>query len=63
MTTARTTENFDCISFKRAVQEKIYEEIKGMTHEEEIEYFRQRANQGALGNWWRKVQEQRETRS
>lgn len=31
-----TTKDFDCIAFKRAAQEKIYEQIKGMTPAEEI---------------------------
>ncbi len=41
-----TTKDFDCISFKRAAQEKIYEQIKGMTPAEEIAWFRQKV---ALG--------------
>lgn len=47
-----TTKDFDCIAFKRAAQEKIYEQIKGMTSAEEIAWFRQRVENGPLGEWW-----------
>lgn len=30
---------FDCIAFKQAAQLQIYEEIKGLSREEEIAYF------------------------
>ncbi|RJO66734.1 MAG: hypothetical protein C4523_11615 [Myxococcales bacterium] len=39
----RTRKSFDCIAFKRRAQERIYEEIKNMTHEEEIAYFKRLA--------------------
>jgi len=41
-----TTKDFDCIAFKRAAQEKIYEQIKGMTPAEEIAWFRQKVASG-----------------
>jgi hypothetical protein len=59
MTTKRKNKTFDCISYKHEVQSKIYEETRNMTPEEQIEYFRRRAEEGSLGSWWRKVQEQR----
>jgi hypothetical protein len=34
--------DFDCVEMKRRIQEQIYSETKGMTHEELLEYFRQR---------------------
>jgi hypothetical protein len=37
-----TGKPFDCVEMKRRIQEKIYEETKGTTHEELLEYFRQR---------------------
>ena len=46
---------FDCLEFKRHVQEEIYEEIKDLTHEEEIEYFRRTSEEGPLGEWWKSV--------
>jgi hypothetical protein len=49
-----TTKNFDCIAFKRAAQLAIYEEIKNMTREEQLAYFRNRAESGPLGDWWKK---------
>lgn len=62
MTTVPKTKFFDCLAYKRAVQEQIYEEIKHMTREQEIQYFRRRAEQGSLGSWWRKVKEQGKAR-
>jgi len=44
-----TTKDFDCIAFKRAAQEKIYEQIKGMTPSEEIAWFRQKVKSGPYG--------------
>jgi len=39
----------------RRVQAEIYEEIKDMTHEQEIAYFRRTANEGWIGEWWRSI--------
>lgn len=50
-----TEKKFDCIAFKRTAQLAIYEEIKGMTREEETAYFRSRAESGPLGGWWRNI--------
>jgi hypothetical protein len=47
---------FDCVGFKRKVQAEIYEEIKGLSPEEEIEYFRRRAADGPLGQWWKALE-------
>ena len=49
----RPTKRFDCIAFKRQAQAEIYEEIKGLSREEEIAYFRRRAATGPLGNFWK----------
>jgi hypothetical protein len=38
--------SFDCIEFKRESQRRIYEDTKKMTPEEEIEYFRKKAEEG-----------------
>ena len=49
----KTTEKtFDCIAFKRTAQMAIYEEIKSMSHDEELNYFRSHAEKGLLGEWW-----------
>ena len=55
MTTKQTTKAFDCIAYKREVQRRIYEETKHMTVDEQLEYFRRRAEGGSLGSWWQKV--------
>ena len=44
---------FDCIQIKRDAQTKIYENIKQMTPEEEIAYFRQSVDQSKFSKWWR----------
>jgi hypothetical protein len=49
----KTEKGFDCIEFKRRVQAEIYEEIKELSSVEEIEYFRRRAANGLLGEWWK----------
>jgi hypothetical protein len=56
MTTPTKTEKvFDCVEFKRHAQVKIYEQIRGMTHEQERAYFEKQAEQGPLGRWWNRV--------
>jgi len=47
---------FDCVGFKRQVQAEIYQEIKGLPAEEEIEYFRRWATKGPLGKWWKALE-------
>jgi hypothetical protein len=49
--------SFDCIELKRKAQEKIYRETKDMTADEKIVYFQKGANEGRLGDFWRKLQQ------
>ena len=46
---------FDCIAFKRRVQSKVYEETKHLTLEDQVTYFRKKANSGPLGKWWKRL--------
>jgi len=55
MKTNDAKKGFDCVAFKRQAQSRIYEQIKGLSPEEEIEYFRRAADEGPLGNWWKKL--------
>jgi hypothetical protein len=55
-----TERGFDCIGFKRKVQAEIYEEIKGLSPEAEIEYFRRRAATGPLAKWWKALERRSE---
>jgi hypothetical protein len=48
---------FDCIEFKRNVQAEIYEEIKGLPPEEEIEYFRRQVAAGPFGKLWKALED------
>ena len=50
-----TTKDFDCIRFKRAAQEKIYEQIKGMTPTEEIAWFQRKVKSGPYGELSRRL--------
>jgi hypothetical protein len=50
-----TTKDFDCIAFKRAAQEKIYEQIQGMTPAEEMAWFRRKVEIGPYGELWRHI--------
>jgi hypothetical protein len=52
MKTTEVKKGFDCVQFKRQAQARIYERIKGLSPEEEIEYFRKAADAGPLGEWW-----------
>jgi hypothetical protein len=57
----QTEKDFDCIEWKRHIQAEIYQEIKNMTHEEEIAYWRRKANEGWVGKWWRSIHAGSET--
>ena len=53
----KTIKGFDCVEFKRNAQRRIYEEIKDLSVAEQIAYFRRKAEEGPLGQWWRQVKE------
>lgn len=39
---------FDCLAIKERIQREIYDEIKDLTPEEEVEYFRKKAKSSPL---------------
>jgi len=47
--------SFDCLAYKQRVQSEIYQEIKDMSFEQEQGYFRRRAEEGPLGQWWKRI--------
>jgi hypothetical protein len=57
MIPTRTEKKFDCVEFKRQAQREIYEQIKDLSPEEQIRYYRERAAAGALGEWWRTIRD------
>ena len=46
---------FDCMAFKRRAQAKIYEEIKDLSADEELAYFRRRVEAGPFAKLWRSI--------
>ncbi len=42
---------FDCVEMKRRIQEQIYEETKGMDHEEFTAYMRKRIADGPFAEF------------
>jgi hypothetical protein len=48
---------FDSIEFKRRAQAEIFEQIRGMTHEQELSYWNEQAENGPLGEWWKRIKE------
>ena len=44
--------SFDCVAFKRNVQQEIYEEIKDLTVEQRIRYFNEAARNGPFAKFW-----------
>ena len=46
---------FDCVEMKNKIQAKIYEEIKGMTPQEEIEYRRKKLESGSMADIYRRL--------
>jgi hypothetical protein len=53
MTTKKAKKTFDCVAMKREIQRQISAEIAGMTHAEELEYYRREAGKGPFGWLWR----------
>lgn len=51
----KTAKQFDCVEMKRQAQARIYEEIKDMTSEQRIEYWRRGAEEGPMADWWKKL--------
>ena len=58
----KTKKAFDCIAVKHAIQSAIYDEIKGMSHEDEIAYFRRNAENGPLKEAYVRLRERSEAR-
>ena len=50
-----TSKPFDCIAYKRQAQEAIEAVIHGASTEEQIAYFRHRAESGRIGAWWHSI--------
>jgi hypothetical protein len=53
----KAEKDFDCVGFKRKVQAEIYEEIRGLSPEEEIEYFRRQVAAGPFGKLWKALED------
>lgn len=51
---------FDCVGMKHAIQEKIYEETRHMTWEQEREHFRKSIEAGPLSDMWKAIQARQE---
>ena len=47
---------FDCVEMKRNIQEQIYEETRGLSREQELEYFHKAAER-----FWQEIETIRET--
>lgn len=45
MSQKTTTERFDCVAMKRRIQERIYEETRGMTPDEFLAYIHKRVQE------------------
>jgi hypothetical protein len=51
----KQNKKFDCVEMKNKIQEKIYDEIKGMTLEEENEYRRKKIESGPMADLYKKL--------
>jgi hypothetical protein len=62
MSQAKVKKGFDALAFKEQAQARIIAETRGMSHAEEIEYFRRSAEEGPMGEWWKRVKRETEAR-
>jgi len=60
MTSKKIEKSFDCIEYKRRVQQEIYEKIKDMTPEQEIEFFRKAVETGPFASLVRALEARKE---
>ena len=52
---SKPKKTFDCVQMKRRAQERIYEETRNFTPEEEIEHFRRKA-----ADFWKRLEERKQ---
>lgn len=62
MNQMKVDKDFDCLEFKQQTQEKIAQDIKSLSPQEQIQYFRQKADSGFLALWWKNIKSQSELR-
>lgn len=54
-------EHFDCLAYKRRGQHEIYEHIKHLSPQEEVNWFREQVQAGPLAEWWQSLSSSPET--
>ncbi len=59
----KTDKKFDALAFKRDAQSRIYEEIKNLSPEEQIAYFRHRVEAGPFSKLWQSLAPPRPSKS
>jgi hypothetical protein len=59
MSPTKTKKQFDCLAFKQKVQERIYEDTKLLSEDDQIRYFDREAQAGPLGRWWNSIRSPR----
>lgn len=57
MTSTTIKKTFDVLELKDNIQTQIFNEIKHLSEEEQIQYYRKESEQGALGKWWREIKQ------
>jgi hypothetical protein len=55
MKPTESKKTFDCLEYKRRAQSEIYDAIRHLSRPEQVKYFKRRAEEGLLGNWWKSV--------
>ena len=60
MKTVDILPGFRCVDFKHQAQERIYERVKDLTPEEEIEFFRKCVEEGPFAAQWRELNREHE---
>ncbi len=53
MTTRVPEKKFDCVAFKRKAQAEMYEQMNSMSVRQQRDFLRERAQGGALADWWK----------
>ena len=51
----KTDKSFKCVDFKQRSQIGIYQEIKGLTPEGEMQYFHRKVEMSVFNKMWKKM--------
>ena len=59
----KINKNFSAVEMKRKIQAEIYEEIKHLTPEQELEYYHKKGQEGPFGKFLKTTRDKQKKKS